>query len=106
MKRHQELSIREPESTNFGTATSFNKTNVQTLFDKLASAIDIHPFTVSTIWNMDETEVPKICKATKIVAAKSKRSIGSMTSAERGTNVTLVVAASVLAGVTPMFIVP
>lgn len=48
---------------------------------------------------MDETRVPTVCKPTKIIVAKSKGSIGAMTSADSGTNVTFVVAASA-AGVT------
>ncbi|XP_047129342.1 uncharacterized protein LOC124809333 [Hydra vulgaris] len=94
LKRNPQLSIRKPEATSLGRATSLNAANVKVFFDKLGEVMDIYKFSASQIWNVDETSVSTVVKPSKIVAAKGKRNVGAMTSGERGTNVTMVTAVS------------
>ncbi|XP_059061655.1 uncharacterized protein LOC131854549 [Achroia grisella] len=69
--------------------------------------MDRHKFRGSSIWNADETGVSTVNKPSKIIAAKGKRNVGSVTSAERGTNVTLLVAVSATgSSIPPMFVFP
>ena len=89
IKRQPGLSIRTPEGTSLSRATSFNKTNIRCFYTKLDDVTGRHNFSSSEIWNFDETAITTVQKPRKLVAAKGIKQIGSMTSAERGTLVTL-----------------
>ncbi|KAJ8949417.1 hypothetical protein NQ318_007517 [Aromia moschata] len=72
-----------------------------------AVEFSVDRMTLTRIWNTDETGVSTVSKPSKIVAAKGKRNVGSVTSGERGTNVTLLTAVSASGNtVPPMFIFP
>lgn len=107
MKRNPRLSIRTPEATSLSRATSFNKTNVQDFFGKLTDVMDKYKFSPSHIYNIDETGVTTVHKPKKIVAPRGQKQVGAITSAERGTLVTLACAINASGNsIPPMFVFP
>ena len=67
MKQHPSLSLRTPESTSRSCATSFNKHNNRTFFDKYSSVLERDGFTPHKNWNVDETGCTTVQKRRKIV---------------------------------------
>ncbi|XP_063891128.1 uncharacterized protein LOC135116582 [Helicoverpa armigera] len=107
LKRNPSLSIRSPEATSLSRATSFNKTNIDNFFSKLADVLDRYKFPSSRIWNVDETGVTTVLKPRKILAPKGSKQVASITSAERGTLVTVCVAVNAVGNSVPcMFVFP
>lgn len=107
MKRHPQLSIRTAQPTSLSRATSFNATNVKLFFDNLQTVLDRDRFEAKDIYNVDETGVTTVQKPNRVVARKGIRQVGALTSAERGTLVTVTVAINAIGNsVPPMFIFP
>lgn len=109
LRRHGSLlSVRRPTGTSFARAMGFNKKNVKEFFDNLQQEYTKHNFSPHRIFNVDETGLSVVqSKVVDVIGRKGKRQIASITSAERGSLVTLIAAMS--AGglfVPPMLIFP
>lgn len=69
--------------------------------------MDRHHFEPQDIYNVDETGVTTVQKLVRVVARHGARQVGALTSAERGTLVTLAFAANALGNPKPpMFVFP
>ena len=90
LKRHPDLSIRQPESTSLARATEFNIVQVDRFFQLLRKIISDCNIAPDKIFNMDETGISTVQKSSKINAQKGVKQVGKISSAERGKTVTAV----------------
>lgn len=104
MRRHPNLSIRTSGHISLNRAKSFCKKNVDAFFQNLISVIG--EFDAKDIWNADETGFPTVpTKDLKVVAEKGAKHVGKMSSQERGTNVTMVLAVNAVGDQIPPFLI-
>lgn len=107
MQRHRRLSIRAPEPTSLSRATSFNRVNVETFYQKLEAVLANFKFEPHRIFNLDETGCTTVQKPPNIIAQKGCKQVSQITSAERGTLVTLCCFINASGGtIPPVFIFP
>ena len=93
LKRHPLLSIRTPEATSMQRALGFNRAKVKKFYDVLNEQLyscDGQRIPPENIFNVDESGYTICQKPKKIIAQKGKRSVGTLTSAEKGKIVTAV----------------
>ncbi|KAH9627647.1 hypothetical protein HF086_009797 [Spodoptera exigua] len=105
MRRNPELSVRAAQATSLSRATSFNKTNEQGFYDNLSIVMDRYKFEPQDIYNIDETGITTVQKPDRVIARRGSRQVGSVTSAERGTLVTVTFAVNAIGNVFPPFFV-
>lgn len=108
LTRHVQLSVRKPEATSGARAMGFNRPVVRQFFKLLSEIIDKHKLTPERIYNCDETGITVNPKGhSKIIAARGKRQVGILTSAERGETVTAEICISAAgAYMPPMLVFP
>jgi len=88
-------------------AINFNPVNVNMFMDKYDSQLNKYKFEAHQIFNLDETGITTVQNPGKVVAQKGKKQIGAITSAERGTLVTMCLAVNAVGNaIPPMFIFP
>src|SRR5258705_9066413 len=108
LKRHTELSVRRPQSLSLARIHGFTQESVQLFFSILKPELEKINFDPTKVYNVDETGITVVQhKAQKIVAIKGKKNVHKLSSAERGSLVTVVMCMSA-AGmfVPPLMIFP
>ena len=94
MKRNPDINLRKPEPTSLARAMGFNKSQVKRFYDLLGDITDQEKLEACKMFNVDKTGLSTVQKPQKILATKGKKSVGCLTSAERGTHTTAVCAMS------------
>lgn len=108
LKRHPNLCMRRPENLSTARVRGFTRENVNTFFSILKLELEKIDYNATRIFSVDETGISVVQhKTTKIIAAKGKRYVQKLSSAERGATVTVITCASAAGQyVPPMLIFP
>lgn len=108
MQRHPLLTLRTPEQTSLNRMKGFCKENVSQFFGHLDNVLAIHQFRPSNIWNMDETGFSTVpSKIGKVISIRGVKKVGIMSSAERGTMISMALAVNAEGNsIPPYFLFP
>lgn len=107
IRRNPSVTVRKPEATSMSRITAFNREEVDIFFNNLETLMDKYKFCPTQIYNMDETGITTVQDPGNIIALKGQKHIGSITSWERGKNITVICTMSASGFfIPPMFIFP
>lgn len=106
LRRHNDISLRKPEPTSAARAQAFNRPQVKKFFDNYKEYVDKYQFNANRIYNVDESGLSTVQRPQKILATVGRKQVGAITSAERGSNVTVVCCMNTGSHVPPFMIFP
>lgn len=92
LTRNPELTLRKSEGLSLSRAYGVNRKDIKDFFDLLANIYKEYDFQnrPDQIFNMDETGIQINNKPGKVIATKGAKDVYTLTSSEKGENVTVV----------------
>ncbi|KAF2896534.1 hypothetical protein ILUMI_09641 [Ignelater luminosus] len=106
MKRNQHLSIRKPEGLPRARINGMKKEKVAEFYKTLENMVEENDFRgkPECVYNVDETGMPLNNQPPDIIAKKGSKDVVSMTSVERGQNVTVLACMNATGQFIPPFV--
>ncbi|KAJ4430816.1 hypothetical protein ANN_19407 [Periplaneta americana] len=89
IKRHPNISFRKPEATSINCVPAFNRNEIQDFFSNLETVISKYKIPATRMYNVDETGISTVQTPSRIISLKGMKQVGSVTSWERGRNITV-----------------
>lgn len=91
-RRHPELCMRTPEKLSLARIKGFTKEKVHGFFKIVKDELTKISFNPNKIYNVDETGVTVVQgNCSKVISIRGKKSVSSLSSAERGSLITTVI---------------
>lgn len=90
LKRNPSISVRKPEATSIPRIRGFNKTEVTLFFTNMQEVMTKYKLSPTEIFNVDESGMGTVQEPGNILAPKGQKRVGSVTSWERGKNITVI----------------
>ncbi|GBP43090.1 hypothetical protein EVAR_96352_1 [Eumeta japonica] len=107
LRRHKEVSVRKPTGTSYARVQGFNRFAVKTFFDILGAELQKRHYPPDRIFNVDETGLTIVQSKIPEVIGKRQEANRALTSAERGSLMTVVCCMSASGiHIPPMMIFP
>ena len=89
-RRNPDITLRKPEATSAARAQAFNKPQVANFFKVLEDTMQKEKIDPLKIYNADESALSTVQRPQKVFATAGRKQVGAITSAERGSHVTVV----------------
>ena len=106
LKRHPQLSFRSPQNISHARVKGFNPESVKTFFELYEPEFQKINGKPNRLYNVDETGISVVQhKAEKVISVKGKKEVAALTSAERGSLVTIVTCMNAVDSYVPPMIV-
>ena len=105
MRRHPDLSLRQPEASSLARAKGFNRKSVGEFFNLHEQTIDKYGIDGTRVYTMDESGLTTVQKLGKVISCRGKKQVGGITSGERGLNTTIVCCLSAAAHYVPPMVI-
>ncbi|KAF2879900.1 hypothetical protein ILUMI_26269 [Ignelater luminosus] len=99
------ISLIKPEVTSLDRMAHFNKPNIEMFFKKLAEIYSKHPLQPQNVWNPDETDSLIVHKPVRVIGDIKAKQTGTVTSKERGINVSMIACVSAVGTFVPPAII-
>ncbi|CAK1598648.1 unnamed protein product [Parnassius mnemosyne] len=89
-RRHPDISLRKPEATSAARAQAFNKPQVALFFNTYQDIIQSNNISPHKLYNVDESALSTVQRPQKVFATTGRKQVGALTSAEKGSHLTIV----------------